>query len=146
MDRMGLADPYVSLSWCGKKARTLEVSNTVSPEFNQELSLPVHIEGNPEAPPSVDLVVVRVREYNRSGNVDIAYGRLYLSDIQGEAWTKPCWLNLYGGPRVYGEGTLTAPTITGNGSIVLEQMNSGKIAGNTYRGRVLLSAGMWRRH
>ncbi len=137
---MGLADPYVSLSWCGKKARTPEVSNTLSPEFNQELSLPVHIEGKPEAPPSVDLVVVRVREYNRSGNVDIAYGRLYLSDIQRETWTKPCWLNLYGGPRMYGEGTLSAPTITGKGSIVLEQMNSGKRAGNTYRGRVLLSA------
>ena len=140
MDRMGLADPYVSLFWCGRKVRTSEVANTLSPEFYQEMTLPVHIEGNPEAPPSVDLVVVRVREYNRTGNVDIAYGSLYLSDIQRNAWKEPCWLNLYGGPRIYGDGALGAPTITGKGSIVLEQMNSGKKPGNTYRGRVLLSA------
>lgn len=116
------------------------MASTLSPEFYQEMTLPVQIEGNPEAPPSVDLVVVRVREYNRTGNVDIAYGSFYLSDIQRNAWKEPCWLNLYGAPRVYGDGALGAPTITGKGSIVLEQMNSGKKAGNTYRGRVLLSA------
>ena len=142
MDRTGLADPYVSLGWCGKKVRTLELSGTLTPEFHQELSLPVQMEGNEEAPPSVDLVIVRVREYNRTGNVDIAYGNLYLKDIKKEEWAAPCWLNLYGAPRSYGDRVLSAPTIKGDPKIVLEQMNTGKVAGNTYRGRLLMSAAL----
>jgi hypothetical protein len=137
MDRTGLADPYVSLIWRDKKTRTPELSNTLTPEFFQELTLPVQIEGNPEAPPSVDLVIVRLREYNRTGNVDIAYGSLYLSDIKQSSWAKPCWLNLYGAPRAYSDRALSAPTGKSN---VLEKMNCGKVPGNTYRGRVLLAA------
>lgn len=44
MDRTGLADPYVSLIWRDKKTRTPELSNTLTPEFFQELTLPVQIE------------------------------------------------------------------------------------------------------
>ena len=83
MDKSGLADPYISVSWSGKKARTAEAKGTLKPDFDQELTLPVDIEQHEDAPPTSDLVVVRVREYNMgSYNQDVAYGSIYLSDVQ----------------------------------------------------------------
>ena len=41
MDKSGLADPYISVSWSGKKARTAEAKGTLKPDFDQELTLPV---------------------------------------------------------------------------------------------------------
>ena len=62
----GKADPYVSLAWSGQKARSTHRADTFTPEFYEGLKLSVLVEQRADAPPRSDVVIVRLREHNKS--------------------------------------------------------------------------------
>lgn len=133
-----LANPYVSFLWANQHAQTKVADNTISPEWNEEVTVKVLVEQSVDAPPRSDVVLVRLREKKRIGMKEVAQGFVFLSDIQNKQWEQPCWLNFYGAARKYDDPFLKKPVK----SEVAGIMNEGKMAGLTYRGRVLLSATM----
>eukprot|EP01048_Picozoa_sp_COSAG05_P018950 COSAG05_NODE_2868_length_2555_cov_2.015879_1_plen_177_part_10 len=110
------------------------------------------VEQTEHAPPRSDVVLVRLREHNKGlttgmSNEDIGYGLLYLSDVRAGQWQRPCWLNFYGQPRALDDPFLQRPSAKSKDDAeqlrkLGARMDSAKVAGTAYRGRLLLSAWM----
>lgn len=135
------SDPFVSVAWGNDSTHTLQLKS-LCPEWYEHLHLRVLKETSPNGPPQSDQVLVRVREHNSlSSNTDIATGSMFLSDILDGKWAEPCWLNLYGGPRLQ-DSALSASELAGDAHL---DMNCGKVPGVAFRGRILLRATMLRK-
>ena len=145
-----LANPCISLVWANQQAETKVARSTLSPEWNEELIIRVLVEQSVNAPPRSDVVLVRLRERDKSlvsihGMQEISHAFLFLSDIQNAQWEHPCWLNFYGAVRPYDDPVLRKPAKSSkHAKSSAAMMNTGKTPGLMYRGRVLLSATMRR--
>ncbi|KAF5404171.1 hypothetical protein PHET_02557 [Paragonimus heterotremus] len=125
-----LVDPYVEVSFAGKKMRTSTKYANDHPEWNEEIVL------NLQFPSMCEKLKFTVYDWDRVGDNDpVATGQIFLShisafrsDVDGFLPTfGPCFINLYGSPREYG----TLPN-------KYEALNLGKAEGAAYRGRVLV--------
>jgi hypothetical protein len=63
----------------------------------------------------------------------IAESDIFLSDIKANRWENPCYLNLYGAPATHKDQSTDARANA-------DAMNSGRLLGSRYHGRILLSA------
>ncbi|XP_039477585.1 myoferlin [Oreochromis aureus] len=149
-DRKNLVDPYLEVSFAGKKASTKIIEKNANPEFNQFISLQVKF------PSMCECVKLTMYDWDRLTKDDaIGTAFLNLSKISSsggeieETQTEnsntvtelstaasevgflpafgPCYVNLYGSPREY--SGLPDP---------YEELNHGKGEGVAYRGRVLV--------
>uniref|UniRef100_A0A668UCC0 C2 domain-containing protein n=1 Tax=Oreochromis aureus TaxID=47969 RepID=A0A668UCC0_OREAU len=137
-DRKNLVDPYLEVSFAGKKASTKIIEKNANPEFNQFISLQVKF------PSMCECVKLTMYDWDRLTKDDaIGTAFLNLSKISssgGEIEVStaasevgflpafgPCYVNLYGSPREY--SGLPDP---------YEELNHGKGEGVAYRGRVLV--------
>ncbi|KAF8570721.1 hypothetical protein P879_06268 [Paragonimus westermani] len=125
-----LVDPYVEVSFAGKKMRTSTKYANDHPEWNEEIVL------NLQFPSMCEKLKFTVYDWDRVGDNDpVATGQIFLShisafrsDVDGFLPTfGPCFINLYGSPREYG----SLPN-------KYEALNLGKAEGAAYRGRVLV--------
>ncbi|CAI5654207.1 unnamed protein product [Oreochromis niloticus] len=149
-DRKNLVDPYLEVSFAGKKASTKIIEKNANPEFNQFISLQVKF------PSMCECIKLTMYDWDRLTKDDaIGTAFLNLSKISSsggeieETQTEnsntvtelstaaseigflpafgPCYVNLYGSPREY--SGLPDP---------YEELNHGKGEGVAYRGRVLV--------
>ncbi|KAK7901768.1 hypothetical protein WMY93_018537 [Mugilogobius chulae] len=134
-DRKNLVDPYVEVSFAGKKLRTKIIERNANPEWNQLVNLQVKF-------PSVcERIKLTIYDWDRATKDD-AIGTTYLnlskmssSGEEVEAQSEvgflpafgPCYVNLYGSPREF--SALGDP---------YEELNFGQGEGVAYRGRVLV--------
>ncbi|XP_062502177.1 myoferlin-like isoform X2 [Corticium candelabrum] len=126
-----LVDPYVEVSFAGKKVKTKVIDENANPEFNQKLSLGIKV------PSMCDRIRIRIIDRDKGFgaiNQDDVVGTTYIpvSEISapGEGGFLPifgpCFLNIYGGPRAF--------DVTDE----YDYLNEGEMEGAAYRGRVLL--------
>ncbi|XP_036903268.1 myoferlin isoform X4 [Sturnira hondurensis] len=137
-DKKNLVDPFVEVSFAGKKVCTNIIERNANPEWNQVVNLQIKF-------PSVcEKIKLTVYDWDRLTKNDIV-GTTYLhlskiaaSGGEVEANTGetevgfiptfgPCYLNLYGSPREY----------TGFPD-PYDELNAGKGEGVAYRGRILV--------
>ncbi|KAJ7992465.1 hypothetical protein DPEC_G00278830 [Dallia pectoralis] len=146
-DKKNLVDPFVEVSFAGKKLCTKIIEKNANPEWNQLINLQVKF------PSMCERIKLTVFDWDRLSRND-AIGTTFLNltkisstgDIPAENSTTvssevsrgeaevgflpafgPCYLNLYGSPREY-TGLLDQ----------YEELNYGKGEGVAYRGRVLI--------
>ncbi|CAN9499770.1 unnamed protein product [Ophioblennius macclurei] len=149
-DRKNLVDPYLEVSFAGKKLRTKIIEKNANPEWNQLLNLQVKF------PSMCERIKLTLYDWDRLTKDD-AIGTTYLNlshmsssggEIEDERAESsnvvsemsaaasevgflpafgPCYLNLYGSPREF--TGLPDP---------YEALNFGKGEGVAYRGRVLV--------
>ncbi|KAM6923228.1 myoferlin [Lycodopsis pacificus] len=148
-DRKNLVDPYVEVSFAGKKLHTKRVEKNANPEWNQLINLQVKF------PSMCERVQLTIYDWDRLTKDD-AIGTTFLnlskmsssggeiedaraecnpvSDLSTAASEVgflpafgPCYVNLYGSPREF--TGLCDP---------YEELNFGKGEGVAYRGRVLV--------
>ncbi|XP_044069652.1 myoferlin isoform X2 [Siniperca chuatsi] len=149
-DRKNLVDPYLEVSFAGKKLRTKIIEKNANPEWNQLISLQVKF------PSMCERIKLTMYDWDRLTKDD-AIGTTYLnlstmsssggeiedkraencntvSELSSEASEVgflpafgPCYVNLYGSPREF--TGLPDP---------YEELNFGKGEGVAYRGRVLV--------
>uniref|UniRef100_A0A3B4G2F6 Myoferlin-like n=1 Tax=Pundamilia nyererei TaxID=303518 RepID=A0A3B4G2F6_9CICH len=141
-DRKNLVDPYLEVSFAGKKASTKIIEKNANPEFNQFISLQVKF------PSMCECIKLTMYDWDRLTKDD-AIGTAFLNlskisssggEIEGNhtVFTAasevgflpafgPCYVNLYGSPREY--SGLPDP---------YDELNHGKGEGVAYRGRVLV--------
>ncbi|KAF3708203.1 Myoferlin Fer-1-like protein 3 [Channa argus] len=137
-DRKNLVDPYLEVSFAGKKLRTKIIEKNANPEWNQIINLQVKF------PSMCECIKLTMFDWDRLSKDD-AIGTTYLnlskmssSGGEIEVSTKasevgflpafgPCYVNLYGSPREF--TGLPDP---------YEELNFGKGEGVAYRGRVLV--------
>uniref|UniRef100_A0A669CVP8 Myoferlin n=1 Tax=Oreochromis niloticus TaxID=8128 RepID=A0A669CVP8_ORENI len=126
-DRKNLVDPYLEVSFAGKKASTKIIEKNANPEFNQFISLQVKF------PSMCECIKLTMYDWDRLTKDD-AIGTAFLnlmstaaSEIGFLPAFGPCYVNLYGSPREY--SGLPDP---------YEELNHGKGEGVAYRGRVLV--------
>ncbi|XP_031733793.1 myoferlin [Anarrhichthys ocellatus] len=148
-DRKNLVDPYVEVSFAGKKLHTKRVEKNANPEWNQLINLQVKF------PSMCERVQLTIYDWDRLTKDD-AIGTTFLnlskmsssggeiedaraecnpvSDLSTAASEigflpafGPCYVNLYGSPREF----------TGVRD-PYEELNFGKGEGVAYRGRVLV--------
>ncbi|KAL0992853.1 hypothetical protein UPYG_G00099800 [Umbra pygmaea] len=142
-----LVDPYLEISFAGKKLCTKRIEKNANPEWNQQVNLQVKF------PSMCERIKLTVFDWDRLSKDD-AVGTTFLnltkisstgdtpaenSSTQSSEVSKgeaevgflptfgPCYLNLYGSPREY----------TGFPD-PFEELNFGKGEGVAYRGRVLI--------
>jgi len=134
-----LVDPYLSLSFGGKKTKTKVIQQCNSPSWNEELSLPLKF------PSMCDSLKMVVKDWDRVGNAEpIGAANILISRISstGEETDSdsdddeyggflptfgPTFVNFYGSPREFSAVTQS-----------LDDLNAGKGEGCAYRGRVLV--------
>jgi len=98
--------------------------STCNPIWNEKLVLPLFL------PAMQDTVKVCCWDWNATGADDaIGVATLRHSDVVGDKWQNPRWLNLYGGPTTGSQMR----------SKLASSMNEGLEQGTHYRGSVLLS-------
>ncbi|XP_068577997.1 myoferlin [Cebidichthys violaceus] len=137
-DRKNLVDPYVEVSFAGKKLHTKCIEKNANPEWNQLINLQVKF------PSMCERVQLTIYDWDRLTKDD-AIGTTFLnlskmSSSGGEIEVStaaseigflpafgPCYVNLYGSPREF--TGLPDP---------YEELNFGKGEGVAYRGRVLV--------
>ncbi|XP_030603526.1 myoferlin isoform X1 [Archocentrus centrarchus] len=149
-DKKNLVDPYLEVSFAGKKVSTKIIEKNANPEFNQIINLQVKF------PSMCECIKLTMYDWDRLTKDD-AVGTAFLNlskisssggeieDTQAEnsnAVTElsptasdvgflpafgPCYINLYGSPREF--SGLPDP---------FEELNLGKGEGVAYRGRVLV--------
>ncbi|XP_039857543.1 myoferlin [Simochromis diagramma] len=146
-DRKNLVDPYLEVSFAGKKASTKIIEKNANPEFNQFISLQVKF------PSMCECIKLTMYDWDRLTKDD-AIGTAFLNlskisssggeieETQAENSNTvtesasevgflpafgPCYVNLYGSPREY--SGLPDP---------YDELNHGKGEGVAYRGRVLV--------
>ncbi|XP_068404316.1 myoferlin isoform X2 [Eschrichtius robustus] len=137
-DKKNLVDPFVEVSFAGKKVCTNIIEKNANPEWNQVVNLQIKF-------PSVcEKIKLTIYDWDRLTKNDvIGTTYLHLSKIAAsggevEANTGetevgfvptfgPCYLNLYGSPREY----------TGFPD-PYDELNTGKGEGVAYRGRILV--------
>ncbi|XP_061025782.1 myoferlin isoform X2 [Eubalaena glacialis] len=138
-DKKNLVDPFVEVSFAGKKVCTNIIEKNANPEWNQVVNLQIKF-------PSVcEKIKLTIYDWDRLTKNDvIGTTYLHLSKIAAsggevEANTGetevgfvptfgPCYLNLYGSPREY----------TGFPD-PYDELNTGKGEGVAYRGRILVA-------
>ncbi|XP_074502030.1 myoferlin isoform X1 [Sebastes fasciatus] len=148
-DRKNLVDPYVEVSFAGKKLRTKIIEKNSNPEWNQLINLQVKF------PSMCEHVKLTMYDWDRASKDD-AIGTTFLNlsqisssggeieDARADCKTLsdlstaasevgflpafgPCYVNLYGSPREF--TGLADP---------YDELNFGKGEGVAYRGRVLV--------
>ncbi|XP_034355053.1 myoferlin isoform X2 [Arvicanthis niloticus] len=137
-DKKNLVDPFVEVSFAGKKVCTNIIERNANPEWNQVVNLQIKF------PSMCEKIKLTVYDWDRLTKNDVVGTTyLYLSKIAAsggevEANTGetevgfvptfgPCYLNLYGSPREY----------TGFPD-PYDELNTGKGEGVAYRGRILV--------
>ncbi|XP_060244870.1 myoferlin isoform X2 [Meriones unguiculatus] len=137
-DKKNLVDPFVEVSFAGKKVCTNIIERNANPEWNQVVNLQIKF------PSMCEKIKLTVYDWDRLTKNDVVGTTyLYLSKIASsggevEANTGetelgfvptfgPCYLNLYGSPREY----------TGFPD-PYDELNTGKGEGVAYRGRILV--------
>uniref|UniRef100_A0A673XXP3 Myoferlin n=1 Tax=Salmo trutta TaxID=8032 RepID=A0A673XXP3_SALTR len=122
-DKKNLVDPFLEVSFAGKKLCTKIIEKNANPEWNQLINLQVKF---PSMCESIKLTVFDCKPFHKE-NLP------FISVSSGEAGVGflpafgPCYLNLYGSPREF--TGLPDP---------YEELNFGKGEGVAYRGRVLI--------
>ncbi|KAM6956281.1 myoferlin [Aplochiton taeniatus] len=137
-DKKNLVDPFLEISFAGKKVCTKIIEKNANPEWNQQISLPVKF------PSMCERIKLTVYDWDRMTKNDTV-GTTFLNltkiassggEIEGSRGEPeigflpafgPCYVNLYGSPREY--SGLPDP---------YEELNFGKGEGVAYRGRVLI--------
>ncbi|TMS04767.1 Myoferlin [Larimichthys crocea] len=125
-DKKNLVDPYVEVSFAGKKLCTKIIEKNANPEWNQLINLQVKF------PSMCERVKLTMYDWDRLTKDD-AIGTTFLnlstmSSSGGEIEAfGPCYVNLYGSPREF--TGLPDP---------YDELNFGKGEGVAYRGRVLV--------
>uniref|UniRef100_A0A3Q3DZR5 Myoferlin like n=1 Tax=Labrus bergylta TaxID=56723 RepID=A0A3Q3DZR5_9LABR len=137
-DRKNLVDPYLEVSFAGKKLCTKVIEKNANPEWNQLIHLQVKF------PSMCERIKLTLYDWDRLTRDD-AIGTTFLnlstmSSSGGEIEVStaaseigflpafgPCYVNLYGSPREF--TGLPDP---------YEELNFGKGEGVAYRGRVLV--------
>ncbi|KAI3363230.1 hypothetical protein L3Q82_011863, partial [Scortum barcoo] len=137
-DRKNLVDPYLEVSFAGKKLHTKIIEKSANPEWNELVNLQVKF------PSMCESIKLTMYDWDRLSKDD-AIGTTFLnlskiSSPGGEIEVStaaseigflpafgPCYINLYGSPREF----------TGFPD-PYEQLNFGKGEGVAYRGRVLV--------
>uniref|UniRef100_A0A8C7HHN6 Myoferlin n=1 Tax=Oncorhynchus kisutch TaxID=8019 RepID=A0A8C7HHN6_ONCKI len=143
-DKKNLVDPFLEVSFAGKKLCTKIIEKNANPEWNQLINLQVKF---PSMCESIKLTVFDWDRLTRNDVIGTTFlnltkiassggeieGMVSLSLTVGEAEVGflpafgPCYLNLYGSPREF--TGLPDP---------YEELNFGKGEGVAYRGRVLI--------
>ncbi|XP_054428842.1 myoferlin isoform X2 [Pteronotus mesoamericanus] len=137
-DKKNLVDPFVEVSFAGKKVCTNIIEKNANPEWNQVVNLQIKF---PSVCEKIKLTVYDWDRLTKNDVVGTTY--LHLSKIAasgGEVEVNtgetevgfiptfgPCYLNLYGSPREY----------TGFPD-PYDELNTGKGEGVAYRGRILV--------
>uniref|UniRef100_A0A669Q234 Myoferlin n=1 Tax=Phasianus colchicus TaxID=9054 RepID=A0A669Q234_PHACC len=133
-DKKNLVDPFVEVSFAGKKVCTNIIEKNANPEWNQIIYLQVKF------PSMCEKIKLAVVDWDRLTKNDVV-GTTYLSlskiaSSGGEVEETevgflptfgPCYLNFYGSPREY----------TGFPD-PYDELNFGKGEGVAYRGRILV--------
>uniref|UniRef100_A0A673G058 Myoferlin-like n=1 Tax=Sinocyclocheilus rhinocerous TaxID=307959 RepID=A0A673G058_9TELE len=141
-DKKNLVDPFLEVSFAGKKVCTKIVEKNANPEWNQLVHLQVKF------PSMCECIKLTVFDWDRLSRNDVI-GTTYLNltkiassggEIEGRVLLDttesevgflpafgPCYVNLYGSPREF--TGLPDP---------YEDLNYGKGEGVAYRGRVLI--------
>uniref|UniRef100_A0A8C9UQG4 Myoferlin n=1 Tax=Spermophilus dauricus TaxID=99837 RepID=A0A8C9UQG4_SPEDA len=141
-DKKNLVDPFVEVSFAGKKVCTNIIEKNANPEWNQVVNLQIKF------PSMCEKIKLTVYDWDRLTKNDVVGTTyLYLSkiaasggEVEGKTFTNtgetevgfvptfgPCYLNLYGSPREY----------TGFPD-PYDELNTGKGEGVAYRGRILV--------
>ncbi|XP_028983374.1 myoferlin [Betta splendens] len=136
-DRKNLVDPYLEVSFAGKKLTTKIIEKNANPEWNQIIHLQVKF---PSMCESIKLTVFdwdRLTKDDAVGTMFLNLGKISSSggDIEVGSSSEvgflpafgPCYVNLYGSPREF--TGLPDP---------YDELNLGKGEGAAYRGRVLV--------
>ncbi|XP_055083337.1 LOW QUALITY PROTEIN: myoferlin [Periophthalmus magnuspinnatus] len=143
-DRKNLVDPYLEVSFAGKKICTKIIEKNANPEWNQLVNLQVKF------PSMCERIKLTIYDWDRATRDD-AIGTTFLnlskmsssggevedsnSSTMSESQSEvgflpvfgPCYVNLYGSPREF--SAFGDP---------YEELNFGKGEGVAYRGRVLV--------
>uniref|UniRef100_A0A8C0VJN7 Myoferlin n=1 Tax=Cyanistes caeruleus TaxID=156563 RepID=A0A8C0VJN7_CYACU len=130
-DKKNLVDPFVEVSFAGKKVCTNIIEKNANPEWNQIIYLQIKF------PSMCEKIKLSVVDWDRLTKNDVV-GTTYLSlskiaSSGGEIEVGflptfgPCYLNFYGSPREY----------TGFPD-PYDELNFGKGEGVAYRGRILV--------
>uniref|UniRef100_A0A673XS38 Myoferlin n=1 Tax=Salmo trutta TaxID=8032 RepID=A0A673XS38_SALTR len=139
-DKKNLVDPFLEVSFAGKKLCTKIIEKNANPEWNQLINLQVKF------PSMCESIKLTVFDWDRLTRNDVI-GTTFLNltkiassggEIEGMVFSGeagvgflpafgPCYLNLYGSPREF--TGLPDP---------YEELNFGKGEGVAYRGRVLI--------
>ncbi|XP_072293204.1 myoferlin-like isoform X1 [Eucyclogobius newberryi] len=144
VDRKNLVDPYLEVSFAGKRLRTKIIEINANPEWNQLVNLQVKF------PSMCERIKLTIYDWDRATKDDVI-GTTFLnlskmsssggevedsnsatmSESQSEVGFLPafgpCYVNLYGSPREF--SAFGDP---------YEELNFGKGEGVAYRGRVLV--------
>uniref|UniRef100_A0A8B9BVR5 Myoferlin n=1 Tax=Anser brachyrhynchus TaxID=132585 RepID=A0A8B9BVR5_9AVES len=137
-DKKNLVDPFVEVSFAGKKVCTNIIEKNANPEWNQIIYLQVKF---PSMCEKIKLAVVdwdRLTKNDVVGTTYLSLSKIASSGGEVEANTGeaevgflptfgPCYLNFYGSPREY----------TGFPD-PYDELNFGKGEGVAYRGRILV--------
>uniref|UniRef100_A0A8C7HF93 Myoferlin n=1 Tax=Oncorhynchus kisutch TaxID=8019 RepID=A0A8C7HF93_ONCKI len=113
-DKKNLVDPFLEVSFAGKKLCTKIIEKNANPEWNQLINLQVKF---PSMCESIKLTRTCPFITVSSGEAEVGFLPAF----------GPCYLNLYGSPREF--TGLPDP---------YEELNFGKGEGVAYRGRVLI--------
>uniref|UniRef100_A0A8C7SPH9 C2 domain-containing protein n=1 Tax=Oncorhynchus mykiss TaxID=8022 RepID=A0A8C7SPH9_ONCMY len=137
-DKKNLVDPFLEVSFAGKKLCTKIIEKNANPEWNQLINLQVKF---PSMCESIKLTVFDWDRLTRNDVIGTTFlnltkiassgGEIEVSSGEAEVGFLPafgpCYLNLYGSPREF--TGLPDP---------YEELNFGKGEGVAYRGRVLI--------
>ncbi|XP_063311821.1 fer-1-like protein 4 [Pelobates fuscus] len=127
-DKKVFIDPYVQVSFSGQQGETSVESDTIIPEWNEQVSF---IE---QFPPLARKIKIQVLDDAHVGDVALATHYIDLQQISDPSRNAgfnptfgPSWVNLYGSPQNY---TLRD---------IHRDMNEGLGEGVFYRGRILVA-------
>ncbi|XP_053548396.1 myoferlin isoform X2 [Bombina bombina] len=136
-DRKNLVDPFVEVSFAGKKVCTNKIEKNANPEWNQAVNLQIKF---PSMCENIKLTVYdwdRLTKNDAVGTTCLSLSKIAASggELEGTSEKEvgflptfgPCYLNLYGSPREF--TGFTDP---------YEDLNFGKGEGVAYRGRLLV--------
>ncbi|CAH2322358.1 myoferlin isoform X3 [Pelobates cultripes] len=137
-DRKNLVDPFVEVSFAGKKVCTKRIEKNANPEWNQAVNLQIKF---PSMCENIRLTVYdwdRLTKNDAIGTTNLSLSKIAASGGEMEGISDkqefgflptfgPCYLNLYGSPREY----------TGFPD-PYDDLNFGKGEGVSYRGRVMV--------
>nr|XP_032808020.1 myoferlin-like isoform X1 [Petromyzon marinus] len=134
-NKKNLVDPFLEVTFAGKKECTRIIQKNANPEWNEVLNLPVRFPSMCERMKLTLLDWDRLSHNDTIGTaflsmskISFAGGTLEVDDTTGFLPTfGPCYINLYGSLREFSSFTDK-----------YEDLNLGKGEGMSYRGRVLI--------
>uniref|UniRef100_A0A8C8K8N2 C2 domain-containing protein n=1 Tax=Oncorhynchus tshawytscha TaxID=74940 RepID=A0A8C8K8N2_ONCTS len=133
-DNKNLVDPFLEVSFAGKKLCTKIIEKNANPEWNQLINLQVKVDRLTRNDVIGTTFLNLTKIASSGGEIEgMVSTCLFISVSSGEAEVGflpafgPCYLNLYGSPREF--TGLPDP---------YEELNFGKGEGVAYRGRVLI--------